>query len=79
MLKHCWRMLDDNFKQIKVKPDPTFSNIAPHSVQSRLNTCCSGVAGSIIGGGGGHIHIFVFTDLKNNLFQKKIIMQNTNV
>ena len=23
------------------------------------------------GGGGGHIHIFVFTDLKNNQFQKK--------
>jgi hypothetical protein len=30
-------------------------------------------------GGGDHIHIFVFTDLKNNQFQKKLIMQNTNV
>ncbi len=27
--------------------------------------------------GGGDIHIFVFTDHKNNLFQKKLIMQNT--
>jgi hypothetical protein len=35
------------------------------------------------GGGGGrtgdHIHIFVFTDLKNNRFQNKLIMQNTNI
>ena len=29
------------------------------------------------GGGGGTI--FVFTDLKNNQFQKKLIMQNTNI
>jgi hypothetical protein len=28
---------------------------------------------------GDHIHIFVFTDLKNNRFQKKLIMQNTNI
>ena len=39
----------------------------------------SGVGRSIIGGGGGNIHIFVFTDLKNNRFQKKLIMQNTNI
>ena len=26
--------------------------------------------------GGGHIHIFVFTDHKNNRFQKKLITQN---
>jgi hypothetical protein len=32
-----------------------------------------------ISGGGGDIHIFVFTDLKNNRFQKKLIMQNTNI
>ncbi len=25
-----------------------------------------------------NIHIFVFTDLKNNRFQQKLIMQNTN-
>jgi hypothetical protein len=31
------------------------------------------------GGGGAHIHIFVFTDHKNNRFQKKLIMQNTNI
>jgi hypothetical protein len=28
---------------------------------------------SIIGGGGADIHIFVFTDCKNNRFQKKLI------
>ena len=28
---------------------------------------------------GGHIHIFVFTDHKNNRFQKKLIVQNTNI
>ncbi len=42
----------------------------------------SGVGRSIIGGGGGggsNIHIFVFTDIKNNRFQKKLIMQNTNI
>ena len=29
--------------------------------------------------GGGDIHIFVFTDLKNSQFQKKLIMKNTNI
>ena len=28
---------------------------------------------------GANIHIFVFTDHKNNRFQKKLIMQNTNI
>ena len=27
--------------------------------------------------GGANIHIFVFTDLKNNRFRKKVMMQNT--
>ena len=31
------------------------------------------------GGGGAHSHIFVFTDHKNNRFQKKLITQNTNI
>ena len=39
----------------------------------------SAVASSIIFGGGAHIHIFVFTDHKNNRFQKKLITQNTNI
>ncbi len=40
---------------------------------------CKGVKRSIIwGGGGDHIHIFLFTDCKNNRFQKKLIVQNTN-
>ena len=30
-------------------------------------------------GGGVNIHIFVFTDHKNNRFQKKLIMQNTKI
>ena len=37
----------------------------------------SGVASSIIEG--VHIHIFVFTDRKNNTFQKGLITQNTNI
>ena len=37
----------------------------------------SGVASSIIEG--VHIHIFVFTDRKNNTFQKRLITQNTNI
>ena len=41
--------------------------------------CTSAVASSIIGGGGAIIHIFVFTDHKNNQFQKKLITQNTNI
>ena len=36
------------------------------------------VASSIIGGG-AHIYIFVFADHKNNRFQKKLIVQNTNI
>ena len=39
----------------------------------------SGIGRSIIGGGGGHIHIFMFTYLKDNRFPKKLIMQNTNI
>ena len=27
-------------------------------------------------GGGAHIHMYVFTDYQNNLFQKKLIVQN---
>ena len=34
---------------------------------------------SKIGGGGAHIHIFVFTDCKNKRFQKKLMMHNTNI
>ena len=30
-------------------------------------------------GGGANIHIFVFTDHKNNGFQKKLMMQNTKI
>ena len=37
------------------------------------------VASSIIGGGGADIHIFVFTNHKNNWFQKKLIVQNPNI
>ena len=33
----------------------------------------------IIGGGGAHFNIFVFTDCKNNRFQKKLRMQNRNI
>jgi hypothetical protein len=36
-------------------------------------------AGISIIGGGGDIHIFVFTDCKNKRFQKKLIGQNTNI
>jgi hypothetical protein len=38
----------------------------------------SAVESSIIGEG-AHIHIFVFTDHKNNGFQNKLITQNTNI
>jgi hypothetical protein len=39
---------------------------------------CSGVASSISGGTYSYIRI-QFTDRKNNQFQKKLIMQNTNI
>ena len=39
----------------------------------------SGHGRLLIGGGGAHIHIFVFTDCKNNRFQKKLMMHNTNI
>ena len=29
--------------------------------------------------GGADTHIFVFTDCKNNRFQKKLMIQNTNI
>ena len=31
------------------------------------------------GGGGADIHIYVFTHHKNNRFEKKLIVQNTNI
>ena len=37
------------------------------------------VVSSIIGGGGVNIHIYMFTHHKNNRFQKKLIVQNTNI
>ena len=30
-------------------------------------------------GGGGHIHMFVFTNCNDNRFQKELIVQNTNI
>ena len=40
----------------------------------------SGVASVVnCGGGGGNIHIFVFTDHENNRFQKELITQNTKI
>ena len=47
--------------------------------EKRYTRNISAVASSIMGGGGAHIHIFVFTDHKNNRFQKKLITQNTNI
>ena len=41
-------------------------------------TLSRAVASSIIGGG-ADIHIYVFTHHKNNRFQKKLIVQNTNI
>ena len=38
-----------------------------------------GVASSIIGGLYSYNHIFVFTHHKNNRFQKKPIVENTNI
>ncbi len=37
-----------------------------------ITVSASGVERSIIGGGGGHVHIFVFTDLKNKTISKEI-------
>ena len=39
----------------------------------------SGVANSIIGEGGAHIHIFEFTDHENNRFETKLTVQNMNI
>ena len=53
--------------------------IMPSSVLQIVNSLFqtfSAVASSLIGV--AHIHIFVFTNHKNNRFQKKLITQNTN-
>ena len=39
----------------------------------------TGAGRTIIGRGGANIHIFVFTECKNDGFQKKLIRQSTNV
>ena len=36
-------------------------------------------AGRLIIGWGADIHLFVFTDCKNNQFQKKLVGQNVNI
>ena len=41
------------------------------------NTITNYETSSVATGGGANIHIFLFTDLKNNGFQKKLMMQNT--
>ena len=43
------------------------------------NSGNSGVANIDKRGGDLYIHIFVCTDLENNRFQKKLIMQKTNI
>jgi hypothetical protein len=58
---------------------PTDVHVESHLIPGRSKIgSTSAVASSIIGGG-AHIHIFVFTDHKNNRFQKKLIKQNTNI
>ena len=42
-----------------------------------LHHCTRAVASSVIEGTG--IHIYVFTHHKNNRFQEKLIVQNTNI
>ena len=48
-----------------------------HSNVSNHVTTRRGRGRSIIRG--AHFHIFVFTDCKNNRFQKKLMMHNTNI
>ena len=43
-----------------------------------LRTRTSGVANSIIGGGGAHIHIFEFADHENNRFQSSLLNETRN-
>ena len=47
------------------------------SYMSHLGFNTSGAGRTIIEG--ANIHIFVFTDCKNNLFQKKLIKQNAHI
>ena len=61
-----------------------FIQLKFNAITSEVIFFTSGVERSIIGGGGGgeeaiYIHIFVFTNLKNNRFQNNLIMQNTNI
>ena len=47
------------------------------SYMSHLGFNTSGAGRTIIEG--ANIHIFVFTDCKNNRFQKKLIKQNAHI
>ena len=47
------------------------------NLEGNIINMCRGAGISIIAG--ADIHIFVFTDCKNNRFQKKLIGQNTNI
>ena len=49
----------------------------PHKPVTKDTIARRGRGRSIIGG--AHIHIFVFTDCKNNRFKRKLMMHNTNI
>ena len=50
-----------------------------HVSQGKTNVTNAQRPRKIDNWGGAHIHIFVFTDCKNNRFQKKLMMHNTNI
>ena len=67
-----WDQIPSNFYAILGHYEDIVNNIRIQNVvKSRA------VASSIIGG--ADIHIFVFTNHKNNWFQKKLIVQNLNI
>ena len=58
---------------------PQYFNFTLMAANFTFNGNSSGRGAGISIIAGADIHIFVFTDCKNNRFQKKLIGQNTNI
>ena len=62
------RFLSDIANRSRSKKADTFSRLSTDNSVESFDKCS-----------GGNAHVSVFTDLKINQFQKKLMMQNTNI
>ena len=72
----------DNFQQVRkyqVASCLFFTDLMQLDGATQAQCNLTGGGGEIDNWGEAHIHIFVFTDCKNNRFQNKSMMHHTNI